>query len=263
MIKGIKSVKLNSLAKRILYTLGLLGISILLILSVKRKAEGKVKEHLVHIKPIKGERNLIEEEEVNYIYSKYLGFGVLDADIKDLDTKELEERLKADKRIKKVEVFIDAHNNLNTWIIQRQPVVRVVDSKEFSYYIDEEGNDIPTKRGLAIRVPVATGYIDLYRIELINSEKNTALQNVFKCAQFIMQDEFLNKFIEQIHVNSERDIELIPKVGKQYIILGDAQNLEKKFQDIKTIYKDGLPTVGWTKYKGINVKYDGVIYGIM
>lgn len=263
MMEGIKSIRINALAKRILYTIGIMGIGILLIMSVKRKSEGKVREHLVHIKPIKGERNLIEESEVNFIYKKFLGFGVLDANIRDLDTKELEERLQADKRIKKVEVFIDAHNNLNTWIIQRQPVVRIVDTKEFSYYIDEEGNDIPTKRGLAIRVPVATGYIDLYRNELINSEKATALQNVYKCAQFIMQDDFLHKFIEQIHVNSDRDIELIPKVGSQYIILGDAQNLDKKFKDIKTIYKDGLPSIGWSKYKAINVKFDGVRFGIM
>jgi cell division protein FtsQ len=56
---------------------------------------------------------------------------------------------------------------------------------------------------------------------------------------------------------------LIPKIGKHYIILGDAKNLERKFDDIKTLYKDGMPTVGWSKYKGINMKYDGVIYGIM
>lgn len=78
-----------------------------------------------------------------------------------------------------------------------------------------------------------------------------------------MQDDFLHKFIEQIHVNSDRDIELIPKVGSQYIILGDAQNLDKKFKDIKTIYKDGLPSIGWSKYKAINVKFDGVRFGIM
>jgi cell division protein FtsQ len=262
-MEGIRNINISSLVRRILYTIGLLGIGILLMFSIKRKSEGKVRDHIVHIKPIKGDRNLIEPEEINQIYKKYLGFSVLDANIKDLDTRDLEERLKVDKRIKKVEVFVDAHDNLNTWIIQRQPIVRIIDTKDFSYYLDEEGKDIPTRRGLAIRVPIATGYIDLYREELISDEKKSALQNVYSCANEIMKDEFLSQFIEQIHVNSERDIELIPKIGKQYIILGDAQNLEKKFRDIKTLYKDGMPTVGWSRYKGINLKYEGVIYGIM
>jgi cell division protein FtsQ len=256
MMEGIRNINISSLARRILYTIGLLGIGILLMFSIKRKSEGKVRDHIVHIKPIKGDRNLIEPEEINQIYKKYLGFSVLDANIKDLDTRDLEERLKVDKRIKKVEVFVDAHDNLNTWIIQRQPIVRIIDTKDFSYYLDEEGKDIPTRRGLAIRVPIATGYIDLYREELISDEKKSALQNVYSCANEIMKDEFLSQFIEQIHVNSERDIELIPKIGKQYIILGDAQNLEKKFRDIKTLYKDGMPTVGWSRYKGINLKYE-------
>ncbi|HMP30918.1 MAG TPA: hypothetical protein PKD85_15030, partial [Saprospiraceae bacterium] len=94
-------------------------------------------------------------------------------------------------------------------------------------------------------------------------EKKSALQNVFTCANAIMKDEFLSQFIEQIHVNAERDIELIPKIGKQYITLGDAQNLDKKFKDIKSIYKNGMPTVNWSKYKEISVKYEGVAFGVM
>lgn len=263
MIARIRNINISQLTRKVIYNLGLLGIGILLIFSIKRKSEGKVRDHIVHIKPIKGDRNLIEAEEVNLIYKKYLGFNVLDANIKDLDTRDLEERLKVDKRIKKVEVFVDAHNNLNTWIIQRQPIVRIIDTKDFSYYLDEEGKDIPTRRGLAIRVPIATGYIDLYREELITDEKKSALQNVYTIAREIMKDEFLSQFIEQINVNSERDLELIPKIGKQFINLGDAENLEKKFSSLKTLYKDGLPTVGWSKYKEISLKYDEVIYGIM
>ena len=263
MIERIRKINLSKMTIRVLYTFGLLLIGALWILSIQRKSDGKVRDHIVHIKPIKGDRNLIEAEEVNIIYKKFLGFSVLDANIKDLDTRELEERLKADKRIKKVEVFVDAHNNLNTWIIQRQPIVRIIDSRDFSYYLDEEGKDIPAQRGLAVRVPIATGYIDIYREELITDEKKSALQNVFTCANAIMKDEFLSQFIEQIHVNAERDIELIPKIGKQYITLGDAQNLDKKFKDIKSIYKNGMPTVNWSKYKEISVKYEGVAFGVM
>lgn len=257
------SVDYQHIRSKILWSMALVGIAMLLVMSVHRKSQAHVKSLDVHIKPIKGEHNLIDEKEIGVVFKKFLGYDVLEANIKDLDLKELEELIVADKRVKRAEVFVDAHNHLSVWIVQRQPVVRVVDSKTFSYYIDEEGNDIPTRKGLAVRVPLATGNIDLYDLDKINSDKKSSLKNVYTVAKYIMADEFLKALIEQIDVNDNKDLVLIPKIGRQYILFGDSENLETKFNSLKAMYKNGLPTVGWTKYKGINVKYNGVLYGIM
>jgi cell division protein FtsQ len=259
----MKDIIKNKTVKKAIYTLGLCGIAMLLMMSVHRKSQSRVAGFDVIIKPIKGDRDLISIKEVEQKCKKFLGFEVRDANIKDLNTSEIEAELRADKRIKKVEVFLDAHHRLKIWVIQRQPIIRILDSKEFSYYLDEEGYDVPVKRGTAVRVPLATGFIDLYARERIIGEKPTAIQNVYRCAKYIMEDEFLQKLIEQIEVTPEKDIVLIPKIGRQYIIIGDAQNLDKKFDNLKIMYKEGMQTVGWTKYKGINLKYDGVLYGIM
>jgi cell division protein FtsQ len=253
----------NTTMRKSLYTIGLIAIALLLMMSVHRKSQAKVEGFEVVIKPIKGDRDLIEVKDIEQICKKFLGFDVREAIIKDLNIQEIESELKQDKRIKKVEVFIDAHHKLKIWVIQRQPIIRIIDNKDFSYYLDEEGKDIPVRKGVAVRVPLATGFIDLYSKERILSEKPTALQNVYNCAKYITQDEFLQKLIEQIEVTPEKDLVLIPKIGRQYIIIGDAKNLEKKFTNLKTMYKEGMQTVGWKKYKGINLKYDGVLYGIM
>ena len=55
------------------------------------------------------------------------------------------------------------------------------------------------------------------------------------------------------------DIELIPRVGNQRIILGDADSLEKKMTNLLLFYKKAMPQVGWDTYRTINIKYTNQI----
>jgi cell division protein FtsQ len=61
--------------------------------------------------------------------------------------------------------------------------------------------------------------------------------------------------IEQLFVNDKADIELIPRVGNQRIVLGSADSLEVKMRNLLAFYKQAMPKVGWDTYKTINVKY--------
>ena len=147
------------------------------------------------------------------------------------------------------------------WLVQRQPIVRVVDDANFSYYIDEDGDKIATRKGVAVRVPLATGYIGIYDKESLLSEKPSTLREVYLAAKEIMNDPFIEALVEQIDVNQEKDLLLIPKIGRQEIKIGSAENITEKFDNLKSMYKDGIPMVGWQKYRGINLKYKGQVIG--
>lgn len=82
-----------------------------------------------------------------------------------------------------------------------------------------------------------------------------ALYKVWKLASYIRQNIFLSAQIDQIIVTENLEIELIPLIGEQLIILGDIDNLEIKFQNLETLYTQGFQMVGWDKYKTINLKY--------
>jgi len=56
-------------------------------------------------------------------------------------------------------------------------------------------------------------------------------------------------------VNSKYEFELIPRVGSQIIELGDAENLDEKFANLKLLYLDGFNKIGWNTYKRISLKY--------
>ncbi|HPN72008.1 MAG TPA: hypothetical protein PLZ32_20930 [Saprospiraceae bacterium] len=251
----------STFKSRFLWTVGLIGIAVLLVMSVRHKSQSNVKELVVHIKPIKGDRDLINKKEVEGAFKKMLGYDVREAKVVEVNLSELEQLLMTDDRVKKAEVFLDSKNRLTVWLVQRQPIVRIVDERNFSYYIDEDGDKIQTRKGVAVRVPLATGYIGLYDKESLFAEKKSTLKDVFLTSKSILADPFIEALVEQIDVTEDHDLLLIPKIGRQEILIGNAENIEDKFNNLKSMYKDGIPMVGWDKYKGINLKYKGQVIG--
>ncbi|RLD54531.1 MAG: cell division protein FtsQ, partial [Bacteroidetes bacterium] len=78
-------------------------------------------------------------------------------------------------------------------------------------------------------------------------------------AFYINDDEFLKAQIEQIYVTESKEFELIPKVGRQLILFGGIENMEKKFNNLIAFYKKGMKNNGWTKYKTINLKFENQV----
>jgi cell division protein FtsQ len=84
-------------------------------------------------------------------------------------------------------------------------------------------------------------------------------RDLYKTAQYIKSDTLWDAQIEQIVVDQKNDIELIPRVGNQRIVLGNADSLEKKMKNLLLFYKKAMPQVGWDTYKTINIKYTNQI----
>lgn len=249
--------KLQNIRSRVLWAIAMATIAVLMVASVQRKMNLDVKEIVVAIKPIKGDNNLINSKDVSAFFKEYLGYDLEAADIKDLDLMEMEQMLNTDERVKTSQIFIDGRERLNIWIIQRQPIVRVMDGTRTSYYIDEDGKQLRVRPKSAIRVPVATGNIEIYQEELLTSDKESRLREVFEVAKHIHNDPDLNPLIEQIDVESDNEIVLIPKIGRHELTLGDAKDLEDKFDNLKIMYKEGLPRVGWRRYSALHLNYKG------
>jgi len=74
-------------------------------------------------------------------------------------------------------------------------------------------------------------------------------------AKFIYMDKFWKAQIEQVFVDDNMDLELIPKVGRQVILFGDIDRMAEKFKFLKAFYKDKMSQVGWNKYIVINLKF--------
>lgn len=166
--------------------------------------------------------------------------------------------------IKKAEVYTELNGTLAVSVKQRQPVLRVMTSKNESFYIDEEGFVMPTSENYTARVPIANGNIndDLYRVRTASFAnpsdslaRSTKLDDLYKLCMFLRQDEFWSAQIQQLHIDENNELIMIPRVGKHKIILGDVKNLESRFNKLWIFYQKGLNRTGWDQYHTINLKY--------
>lgn len=160
----------------------------------------------------------------------------------------IEETLEKNSFIENAECYKTPSGNLSISIRQRIPILRIMPNNGQSYYIDDKGRSMPGG-GHAAHLPVATGVID----------KQMAEGTLYQFALMIEKDEFWKRQIEQIHVTSEGEIELVPRVGEHILFLGKPIHLAEKLQRIRTFYRKGLGQVGWNKYSRISVEFDNQV----
>jgi cell division protein FtsQ len=65
--------------------------------------------------------------------------------------------------------------------------------------------------------------------------------------------------IEQVDITAKRKFELIPKIGNQLIVFGDATDAEQKFSKLRLFYKNIITKYGWNKYSQIGLQYKGQV----
>ncbi len=160
--------------------------------------------------------------------------------------------------IEKADVSIDLSGKLIIKVLQRSPVLRVINNRSQSYYVAKNGFKMPLHPVFSPRVPVANGNIAETLMD--SSFVSTVLvRDLLAIANYCGKDEFWHSQIEQMYVDNYMDILLIPKVGNHSIVFGSAERLEDKFTRLKTFYFKGLNNVGWDMYSVINLKYDSQV----
>ena len=169
----------------------------------------------------------------------------------EINTLDIANKLLENKIIKEAACYKTPGGTLRIDIYQRRPILRVM-SVSGNYYIDDVGYAMPVSNNFVAYLPVVTGYVTE---ELRDNE-------LFEFAKFLQNNKFWNKQIDQIHITSNGEVELIPKVGSQTIILGDFSNFEKKLANLKTFYHNAIPRKGWDTYKAINLKYENQVIGV-
>jgi cell division protein FtsQ len=127
-----------------------------------------------------------------------------------------------------------------------------------NYYLDQEGNRIPASRNYTARVMVATGPINSYSLDFKSLEHHN-LKEALLLACRIMEDDFLEGIVQQLHVLPGGEWMLVPLLGRQKVILGSVDDLKNKFERLKIFYQEAMPYTGWNTYSTLNVKYNGQV----
>ncbi len=226
----------------------------LVICSAKKKATSRIDTMLLTIMPLPDGNNLINREDVEIAIERAFGYNLTGLPIEEIDVDRVERVLEEEAFIEGADVFIDAKNHVNISLTQREPIVRIIDEEDFNYYLDKDGFKMPLSPHFTARVPVATGKIQLFEPDYLERKQNT-IKDIFLLTKFIRNHTFLNAMVEQIYIDKDQQIVLIPKIGRQKIILGNLDDLEEKIDNLEVYYKEGVPYEGWQKYKTINLTF--------
>lgn len=208
----------------------------------------------------------ISQEEVKAMIGSIFNGQINGKPIKDLSIERINAKLFENPYISKSRTYTTVDGILNIEILQYKPILRVFNTKGQSFYVSTEGMMLPVSEQYIARVPVASGFInDEYSISrnLVPGRLNwdeadkslTSLQKLYLMARYLEYHEFFKAQIDQIYVNSYKEIELIPKVGDHLVIFGGIDNLEEKFDKLMAFYSNGLRANGWSKYNILNIKY--------
>jgi cell division protein FtsQ len=243
---------------KLYFTIAMALVLMIIFAAFKWRTLSKPKNYIVKIEPLDDGNDLIKENDIKTIVRRSFEEDIKEVQIGRIDVARIESKLEEDPFVKKAQVYIDATNNLNIDIKQRQPILRVIDENGFNYYMDTSGYKIPPSKYFTARVIVATGAIPPYTDDFRKKQKSV-LTDLFRLTKRILSDPFLQAEVQQIYVNPEGDFTLIPVLGDQKIILGNLANLEDKLQRLRIFYDKALPYEGWKKYETINLKFKGQI----
>lgn len=234
-----------------------MSILIVLFFAIDHKSMMPLKSVHVEIKSASDQKPIITEEIVLNKLNTYLGYDVESANIEDLNLVEVEHLIKSDNRVKHAEVYIDAAERIHIEIDQRVPAVRVFSDNGESFYIGTDGVRINRVKGIAARVPVATGNLSSYDETFLTEDYTGTLKEVYELAIKIKGDKFLSALIEQIYVDELDEMILIPKLGGEELAFGSIEDSDAKLENIKEYYQTTQSKVGWNKYQRLTFKYKG------
>jgi cell division protein FtsQ len=240
------------------------GLSTLLGYTNIENEKTRCKQVIVKIDYGKSD-TLISQEDIADLL-KIKGHSLRGQELGMINFEKIEYDISRQPYVQHTAVYHSLDGVINIDIIQRQPILRIFNKKNESFYLDASGTILPVNPAFSARVLVANGNIDEPFIRNINYLQDTVrlqdslkyggtLINLFKLSTFINDDKFLKAQFQQVYVDKTGEFELFPRVGNHIIVFGNTDDIGGKFQKLLIFYKKGLNVTGWNKYQVINIKY--------
>src|SRR2546428_5812779 len=193
-------------------------VGVIVLLSFVSAKQDKVRCKGVRIN-IDGKKNfLVEKGEVLAIMNRILP-KFISQPINDIPVEQIEMALQKNPYIQRADIFIDLDGIVNVNVIQREPLLRIINLANQSFYVDRNGHKMPLSPNFSPRVLVANGNI-AETPSLNDTLKTNVAKELFVLAQFVQdnKDEFWKSQIAQVYVNNSQEIVLIPRVGDNKIL---------------------------------------------
>lgn len=245
----------------------LFAVGVFVLMSFAQRQHGKLTcSHLdIEIKRT-GTDMFVTEDDLRTLLRDN-GHTVEGEPLSAIDVNKLEKLIATHPAIESVDVYASVTGVVDIKAVQRRPVVRIINARDESYYIDDKGKLMPWSEEYTAPVLVVNGMITdsygnmyPYSIDAIKKDSlmkaRTLLDDIYAIATCIDTDAFMRSQIVQVYVTTAGKFELTPRVGNHRIILGDANDVGEKLKKLHLFYTEGLNSTGnWNRYSVINLEY--------
>ncbi len=198
-----------------------------------------------------------------------LGYSLENTPFKEIQVADIENEIGEVAGVKSIEVAKLNNGTILLEICEHRPIARIINVDGLvSFYLDETGGVMPLSQNYVARVPVFTG--DIYYSNSKLLKVNDILQNDSLKALHILDDiyavalaidkiDFMKSQTLQVFVNRDKEFELIPRVGRNRILLGKADEINDKFKKLKRFYTEAIKPQELNNYDTISLKYHNQI----
>lgn len=224
------------------------GIGFTMYYAWMQREAVRCQEIVVNINP--NSPRFLDEKEITDMIEKS-GEMIVGSRLSAIDINKIETKLNASSSLANVQVFkkveskgLSFKGKLVVSLDERTPIIRIKNSTE-DYYMDMEGNKIPTSAKYVERILIASGTIPTPEIQA----------GLLKMADYVNKDEFWRAQIEQVFVQANGELLMLPQVGDYLIEFGTPEDYGLKLRNLKAVYQQGFKNMGWNKYRTISVKY--------
>lgn len=243
------------------------AIGVFLLMGFAQRAHGKLACQKLNIEIKRsGNQLFVMDDDLRNLLKDH-GYTVEGQPMSAVDVNKFEKLIATHPAIESVEVFSSVSGEVNIKAVQRRPVVRIINNKDETFYIDDKGKLMPWSEEYTAPVLLVNGFIydtygGMYNYSVEEMENDTLigpvtqLDEIYHLAMLIDRDTFLTSQVVQLNVTLDKRFELTPRVGNHKIIFGNAEDADEKFKKLKTFYTEGLNSTGnWNRYSVINLEY--------
>lgn len=174
--------------------------------------------------------------------------------------------ISSDPFVASTSVYRTIKGRLGIEITLRDPIVRVVNRENQSFYIDRNGYMFPLSGQHTARVMIATGHVTAPFVPgahvtdtLAGGKADHHLVGLYELVRFIDSEPFWRAFIDHVYVDANGKYELTPRNAVHIIQFGKAERIEQKFRKLQSFYTGNLAQKGWYHYRRINLEFNNQV----
>jgi cell division protein FtsQ len=180
----------------------------------------------------------------------------------DLKINELEKSISQNEYVQNAQIVSGQNGNLTIFVEQKNPIARIFEGEQESYYLSENWDKMPTSNNFSKRVIAVMGSTQGL-LNPITKTDSFIQYEVKTILNFVKENDFWAKAIDQVYVDPNGKIELVMIFSHSILKFGTInEDYEKRFNKILIFYKSVLNYVDLSQYKYLDFTFKNQIIGI-